>query len=111
MNGQNFEKGENNIAINEYSFNHNNMKVLISFPKNTFTIEQLDYAIPYLYSDGQTININEETSYELKFKIEIYNNDPLYIYGSNNNYANLDNCEKTNNELICKISKEKIEEF
>ena len=111
MNGQNFEKGENYIEIKGYSFDHNNMKVQIAFSKTEFKIEQLDYSIPYLYSERQIININDEPSYELKFKKEVYNNEPLYIYGSNNNYANLDSCEVSNQELICTLTKEKIEEF
>ena len=70
-----------------------------------------DY-IPFLYSDRQTLNINNNVDlYELKFNIEEYYNEPLYIYGSNNNYVILDICEKKDKELICKISKEKIEEI
>ena len=111
MDGQRFKDGEQSITINDYNFKHKDMIVMIIFPKKTFKIEQMNFAIPFLYSDIQTISINDETSYKLIFKIEVYNNDPLYIYGSNNNYAILDGCEKIDKELTCKISKENIEEF
>ena len=107
----NFENGEHYIRFKNKYFGHNNMLVWVIFPQEKIKIEKLDFSIPFLYSDRQTININDETSYELKFKIEEYYDEPLYIYGSNNNYGNLDNCQKIDKELICKISKEKIEEI
>ena len=72
-------------------------------------IEKYEYA-PILYSEKQTINLSNDLElYELKFKIEEYNNDLLYIYGFNDNYAILDNCQNDTEELTCKITKEKIE--
>ena len=72
-------------------------------------IEKYEYA-PILYSEKQTINLSNDLElYELKFKIEEYNNDLLYIYGFNDNYAILDNCQNDTEELSCKITKEKIE--
>ena len=73
--------------------------------------------ISFLYSERQTINIFANTSlYEIKFfNVEDeFKNELLYIYGSNNNYAMLDNCQKSifnPEEVICTISKEKIEEI
>ena len=121
------------IKLNQYSFEYKDYKIIIVSEKE-FRINQLDTVIPFLYSDKQVINIidnneynlmfekeiynkesltlnNQDNMYELKFKIEEYYNEPLYIYGINNNYAILDNCEKIGKELICKISKEKLEEI
>ena len=42
-----------------------------------------------------------------KFKTESYNNELLYIYGQNNNYAILDNCSINNEKLLCESSNEK----
>ena len=107
------------IKLKEFTFEYKDYKVTI-LSKNYLYIDQINVYIPVLYSDKQEINIidNNEKNlefekeiYELKFKIEVYNNEPLYIYGSNNNYANLDNCEKNDKELICNITKEKIEEI
>ena len=84
----------------------------IVFDQNdVIEFELSDKNISFLYSEKQTININDEASYELKFKKEAYNKDPLYIYGSNNNYAILDDCRNDTKEIICKITKEKIEEI
>jgi len=107
------------IKLKEFTFEYKDYKVTI-LSKNYLYIDQIKVYIPVLYSDKQEINIidNNEKNlefekeiYELKFKIEVYDNEPLYIYGSNNNYANLDNCEKNDKELICNITKEKIEEI
>ena len=96
----------------------NLQKALINYKNYTITIEQNELIefkqyfshIPFLYSDKQTINIDvDQAPYELKFKIQKYNNDLLYIYGSNNNYAILDNCQSNPEVLTCKIEKEKIE--
>ena len=73
--------------------------------------------ISFLYSERQTINIFANRSlYELKFNTQesLFVNDLFYIYGSNNNYALLDKCQlsiDSSNEVICEISKEKIEEI
>jgi len=68
--------------------------------------------VPFLYSSNQIIDLNNSTEfYELRFKYEYYNNDDntLYLSGSRDNYIILDNCEIIENELVCKISKEKLE--
>ena len=67
---------------------------------------------PFLYSDRQTINIEDtEEKYELKFNVETYNNEFFYIYGSYNNFAILDNCETDFQQFKCTITKVKIEEI
>ena len=69
-----------------------------------FEFEKLDKDLIDLYSDKQTINIVEDKdSYELKFKIESYNQEVL-IYGDESIY-----CKQENNELICQIKKNQIE--
>jgi hypothetical protein len=81
-------------------------------PKTTIKVNQLNYNIPFIYSDAQTIDVKYDTySYEFKFKFDSYNNDILYIQGEHNNYYVLDNCENSTNELVCTITREKIEEF
>ena len=99
------------ITIEDQSIEYNNVLIKISFPQ-TIHLQIYDGELPFLYSDNQTINIKEgQNSYEIKFKVEYYNNDLLYIHGTKNNYAILDNCEKNDSELICRLSKEKIEEI
>lgn len=77
------------------------MKILFIFTKKIF-----------LYSDRQTIDIkNDIESYNLKFNVEIYNNELLYLYGEVKNSLILDKCQKNEKELNCKVSKEKLEEI
>ena len=47
----------------------------------------------------------------MKFKIGIYNNELLYLYGEVNNSLILDKCKKNENELNCEVTKEKLEEI
>ena len=109
-----FEKGFHSVRIGNQSFEYRS-KYLINvhfYGRKNFIFEQLDTYLPFIYSAGQNINIKEsQPSYEIKFKFNMYNNEILHIYGKTKyNYLALDNCEKIDKELICKISKEKIEE-
>ena len=70
-----------------------------------FEFEKLAKDLLDLYSGIQTINIvGDKNSYELKFKIESYNQEVL-IYGD----ESID-CKQENNELICQIKKYQIEQ-
>ena len=94
------------------TLNHNNYKIFIEQKKGIEFELCNDSYIPLLYSDRQEINIKDnESLYELKFDIVEYNNEPLFIYGSNNNYANFDSCDNNTNEITCQISKEILEEI
>ena len=98
------------IILNKVEFTHNNYNITIT-QQEPFEVEQLNYDISFLYSDTQNIEIKEEAkSYNLKFNIEKYNDEILYMYGEKNNYIILDGCKRNENELNCKISKEKLEE-
>ena len=102
-----FEEGQHSVIINNQSFFYGNNQINITF-YGTFVFKQEDIYYSFLYSYDQKINISENISiYELKFKY----NTILYLYGNKDNYAVLDNCEKTEKEIICLISKEKIEEI
>ena len=77
----------------------------------TLNIRKFNYDIPFLYSNRQTIEIKDDIkSYNLKFKIETYNNESLYLYGEVNNSLIIDKCQKNENEINCEVSKEKLEE-
>ena len=68
--------------------------------------------ISFLYSDAQEINIDENipSIFQLKFKYAYINeNDAFYINGTNMSQIFLDKCEKNEKELICNLTKEKIE--
>ena len=100
-----------NIILDKISFELQNYSIIV-IQEEYVEVEQLEYNIPFLYSDRQVININNyDKSYILKFKLESYYNDILYIYGNSNNYAIIDKCIENEKELNCKISKEKLEEI
>ena len=99
-----------NLILNSTSFVYKEYTVFIEQDK-ALQYHQYNYDIPFLYSDKQIININDDKSYELTFKSEVFKDNILYIYGSHNNYAILDNCTNTEKEVNCKITKEKIEEI
>ena len=99
------------ILFNEVEFNYKNYTFFI-LATESFIVNQLNYNIPLLYSDSQTLKIREEINdYNLRFIIELYNNELLIIYNSDYNSMILDNCNVNNKILNCKISREKLEEI
>ena len=75
-------------------------------------VEVKEENISFLYSDAQEININENipSIFQLKFKYAYINeNDSFYINGTNMSQIFLGKCEKNEKELICNLTKEKIE--
>ena len=99
------------LIFNDTSFSYGDYNIVIT-QEGFLNLKQYKYEIPFLYSDKQAINIDENIeTYKLIFNIESYNNDILYIYGQNNNYAVLDNCNITETKLNCIITKDKIEEI
>ena len=107
----NLKEGEHKIELNRGRFTYDDYYINI-YSKTTIKVNQIDYDIPFIYSDKQIINIeNDKDIYEFKFNFDSYNNDILYIKGKYNNYMVLDNCETNNKELICSLSKEKLEEI
>ena len=107
---ENFKQEKQNVILNNVKLNYNGYNISIK-SETSLKVDQLNYTIPFIYSDKQNIKMNEEIElYELKFKFDSYNkNDLLYIYGKQNDYTILDNCETYKKDLICKISKEKLE--
>ena len=99
------------IHLNEVKFEYSNYNISIS-QIGDLEVYESEYDTPFLYYEPQMININNNDNlYYLNFKIENYNNELLYIYGqSENNYAILDKCQKTEKKLKCEIKKEVLEE-
>ena len=110
-----FEAGNNSVKINNHSFVYRNEYIInITFyGSKSFSFFQYGEYYPFIYSYEQNININERQPspiYKLKFKFNSYYDEVLFLYGTKDNYVVLDNCQKVSQELICEISKEKIEE-
>ena len=107
---KNMENNRNSIILDDTILSYKDFTIYI-YQDDFIDVIQNFYHIPFLYYDEQIINIDNKNSYELKFKLGSYNNDVLYIYGESNNYAILDNCKINGNDLICNISKDKLEEI
>ena len=105
------EKGSHYIKINNANFNYGNYNILINFDLSLHYFYQMDY-FPFLYSDEQIINVDyEKDSYYLKFNIESYDNDMLFVGGKFLNTKILNNCKINEKELICEIKKEDLVEI
>ena len=103
---------ENNITLNSVQIIYKEEYNIEINQEAFIKIKQLNYSIPFLYSNQQSIEIKDNIeSYELKFKYESYNNEVLIIYGESYNYAALDNCKINDTELKCEVSKNKFEEI
>ena len=101
----------NVFKLEKVSFDYNEYTINIFF-ECSFIFDKRNYEIPFLYSDKQIIDIKDDIeSYNLKFKIEAYNNELLYLYGEVNNFLILDKCKTNEKELNCEISKQKLEEI
>ena len=77
---ENLPKSRNSIILDDKILNYNGYTIYI-YQEDSIEIAQYETNIPFLYYDTQIINIDNKDSYELKFKVESYNNDILYIKG------------------------------
>ena len=109
--------GENTMLryswLNNINFTYQGNNIFI-FSEEYFDIRQeYDYEYPFLYSEAQTIYLDDEQeTCELRFKTLIYNNELIFLKGASSSYFNyfvLDNCVKQGKELICDIDKNKLQ--
>jgi len=106
-----FKYRNQSIIFNISTISYNNYSLVI-YPKDYIEVIKYDYNIPFLYSNEQFIEIKKDiNSYEIKFEVGIYNNDLLFLKGMYYNYGIFDKCEIFGKELICCLSKEKLEEI
>ena len=109
---ENLENGY--IKLNRVILEYNGKKFYI-YSEENLIVEQLNSNITFLYSDKQEINILEDKQYyDLKFKIEEYNNEVLFLQKKEKNedmYLTeliLEECNVEGKDLTCKIEKEKL---
>ena len=99
------------VTLAKASFIYNNYEINIIPPSESFSIKALDMPIPILCSNEQIINIEKDKSiYEVKFRLIDYENQPLFLYSSEIKY-HFDKCSSEEKYLICKITKDEIEEI
>ena len=102
--------GEYYVRFNNTKFNYNGYEVIVNGNGNYY-FEKLDKYLIDLYVDEQTINVEEDKNfYEIKFKIRSYNQERLFLMKEHGIFY-LEKCYENKNELICPISKERLEEI
>ena len=96
----------------EGNFTYKGLSVNI-FSNGRLEIRKLNGPVPLLYSSQQTIVIEErKEDYELKFKIEEYNDELLLLTSQVvPEILALDECSREGKELKCIIRKKIIEKF
>jgi len=73
-------------------------------------VNQIIMYIPFIYSEKQTINLDDGDILSFKFKHDLYKNEPLFLFDNNYKIVNFDNCLIDSNvgEIICQISNTKL---
>ena len=101
---ENIPKGEWIINLDGISFKYKDYIINLKYFSSIKFTKTDDFNIVDLYSDKQTINLDDgKQSYDLKFKIVSYNNEKIII----NKNTVLD-CKPKSDELICPITKKKL---
>ena len=97
------------IILNKKSFYYKECMITL-FSQHSLTIIQLNSNISFLYADEQIINITENiTEYNLEFKKEVYNKEPLILYNFYDILKNIHlNCVEEPKKIRCPISKDKL---
>ena len=72
-------------------------------------LEKCDYYIPFLYSAPITIDVTNQNTFSFEFKIDSYNDEPLFIRVDEYIVLAFEKCLKNSNILKCEISKEKFD--
>lgn len=97
-----------NIASTQLTYKEYNITILC---RRNLLIDKVDYDIIQLYSEKQNITVEDgKESYEIKFKINAYNNEKIYFLKRRSLITPLDNCNLENRELKCLISKSLLDE-
>ena len=98
------------IKIKDAVFHYKGHIIMIIFHDNYFRVKKSN--VPFLYSEQQVINIKEEIdSYDLKFHIGTYNEQPLCLSLDEMKKIILKDCKQNGKDLICNIKKEKVYEY
>ena len=109
---RNISSGFHVIEMYGGTLHYSNKDILIKTEVFSTYIYQLQGSFPFLYSNKQTIDIEEEPDiYYLKFNLGLYQNEKLILINESFGYIILDECSTEKKELICKIGKSELEEI
>ena len=106
---------DKSVKLDVYIMKYKGRKIKIFSSKN-LKFNYVSTKYPFLYGDNQTIDINDGSDiYELKFKVGTFCDDyNIFLYDIHNFhkfYIYLDDCKIVQNEMTCKLSKQKIDSF
>ena len=103
-------KGYNFINFNSTKFNYNEYEIIIE-QKIDFGFLVMDSNRAELYSIKKAIVFEDnKDSFDLKFKIYSYNNENMFLCLGYKLISKID-CNAKDNDLICLVKKNKIEEI
>ena len=109
----NLKKENQNIALSNITINYNDNNIII-LSEIFLKVKQLNYNIPFIYSDYNIIRSESYSdileTYELRFKYESYYNELLFIYSTKFGYTTLNYCKTKKKEIICQITNKQINE-
>ena len=102
----------NHFSTDDYIFTYKGKTIKIIF-KDYSSNTIVKY--PLIYSEEQTIDLNEEKDYYyFKFKTGLFYDTRLFLKNIHNNmliYIPFDDCEVKDREMTCKMTRKKIESF
>ena len=105
-------EGINYIEIKPSSFEYDFYKIIINPDTINYAVNQINSVIPFIYSDTQIINYDEDKEiYELRFKYDNYNNEILVIHSNEFDYKIMENCVVNDKDLKCEITKDTLDEI
>ena len=108
---ENIPKGKYTINLNSTTVIYNNYNITI-LHNYYYSFTKVDKNVIQLYSDNQNITVEEgKDSYELKFKVNAYNNEKIYFYKGHYCTRYLNNCKLENGELKCIMSLSVLDEI
>ena len=111
----NFDKAT--IKLNSATFVFKNYRIIIKSEMN-YSVNLIKInttkIMPFIYNNKQIIDVgNQKDFYEIKFRYLEYNKEKIILSKKNEKsyYILLDECNFENNDIFCKINKNKIEEI
>ena len=112
---QKFFNVRKNVRIDKCSFIYKDTIRINVINKANIQLYFVDFKYPFYYTDSQKIDLEDgKDQYDLKFKVGSYYENQIFIYGTDMaylRYIKIDNCSVEQNEMTCKITKEKLESF
>ena len=103
---------DENIEVRKkHTFEYKGYNVIIDFYAYNLQIHRYEGNIPFLYNlKEETINVEEsQQTINFEFKVDSYNNEPLFYLDSILYMMKIDNCKMESKTLKCEILKKNFD--